>query len=61
MTNHEWIKNMSNKELVQFLFNGRAIVCNYCKFNDDCDWVSNSDCMEIIEDWLSEEHKEEEE
>lgn len=62
MTNHERIKNMTVKEMAEFLDNdeNRTAPCNpkYCKHSDDsyiCEADKQADCYKATETWLESE------
>lgn len=58
MTNREWLAGMSDEQLAEFIcaIQDHTDYCEYCCYNKRLCAVKS--CLEGVEDWLKQEHKE---
>jgi hypothetical protein len=58
MNRYEWIKNMTNDELVRFLLL-MGSVCGICSYEKICrkDDIESKFCLSGVNQWLKQEHK----
>ena len=59
MTNGDWIRNMNNAELADYIYGISEGTKPCVKCNDDCDFCERSaeECMGKIAEWLKKEVK----
>ena len=59
MTRYEWIKNMTNEELVRTLLL-MGSVCGICSYEKICrkEGIESKFCLSGVDQWLKQEHKE---
>lgn len=61
MTNLEWIRNMTDNELVQFMRLVMISGCGICAYEKICrkeECIEEDFCSLGVEQWLKQEHKE---